>query len=403
MISVLIIDDDNERIRKIAASIKGDDIKVEYVMTKNEALCRLEEAKYDLVIIDIMLPENIDSVNPQPTAGIDIIKDISQRTKIIPPRSIIGVTSSNETFEQSKSFFEEKLIPILIWNESDDLWQKQLAEKIKYLKLNESENLSVDIAIVTVVDEEFDAVKQSHEKWQSCNIKNDPAMYFITEIQTDKGHSKKILLTKLCDMGMPAASNAVTKIILNFNPKSIYMVGICGGVRNEVQLCDVIVATQTWDYGSGKIKPKAGDEKSYYEFEPSPKQINAKPEIITNLTYSGESILQTVVDRWNGIHRDKLLTPNLKFCPMPSGASVICDPSLFEEIIKPQHRKCKGFDMETFGVYYAIQYTSINPIDFISIKSVSDFADAEKDDNYHDACCYLSSNFLKECIYKEIL
>ncbi len=403
MISVLIIDDDNERIRKIAASIKGDDINVEYVMTKNEALCRLEGTKYDLVIIDIMLPENIDSVNPQPTAGIDIIKDIYQRTKIIPPRSIIGVTSSNETFQHSKSFFEEKLVPILIWNESDDLWKKQLEEKIKYLKLNESEKLSVDIAIVTAVDEEFDAVRKSYEKWKCYNIENDPAMYFITEIQTEKGHSKKVLLTKLCDMGMPAASNAVTKVILNFNPKSIYMVGICGGIRNEVQLCDVIVATQTWDYGSGKIKPKVGDEKSYYEFEPSPKQINSKPEIITNLTYSGEDVLQAVVNSWNDVHRDKHITSKLKFCPMPSGASVICDPSLFEEIIKPQHRKCKGFDMETFGVYYAVQYTSTKPIDFISIKSVSDFADTEKDDNYHEACCYLSSNFLKECIYKEIL
>lgn len=403
MISVLIIDDNNERIRKIAASINGDDINVEHVMTKNEALCRLEETKYDLVIIDIMLPENIDSVNPQPTAGIDIIKDIYQRAKIIPPRSIIGVTSSNETFEHSKRFFEEKLVPILIWNESDDLWKKQLEEKIKYLKLNESAKLSVDIAIVTAVDEEFDSVKQSYEKWQRYNIENDPAMYFITEIQTEKGHSKKILLTKLCDMGMPAASNAVTKIILNFNPKSIYMVGICGGVRNEVKLCDVIVATQTWDYGSGKIKPRVGDEKLYYKFEPSPKQINSKPEIITNLTYFGEDVLQTVVNNWNNVHRDKHLTSNLKFCPMPSGASVICDPFLFEEIIKPQHRKCKGFDMETFGVYYAIQYTSIRPIDFISIKSVSDFADTEKDDNYHEACCYLSSNFLNKCIYKEIL
>lgn len=403
MINILIIDDDNERIRKIAAAVKGDNINVEYVMTKNEALCKLEENEYDLVIIDIMLPENIDSVNPQPTAGIDIIKDIYQRIKIIPPRSIVGVTSSSETFENSKSFFEEKLVPILIWNESDDLWKKQLVEKVKYLELNKSEDISVDIAIVTAVDEEFDAVRQSYENWQSYNIENDPAMYFITEIQTNEGHSKKVLLTKLCDMGMTAASNAVTKVILHFNPKRVYMVGICGGVRNEVELCDVIVTTQTWDYGSGKIKPKAGDQKSYYEFEPSPKQITTKPEIITNLTYSGEDILRTVVNEWNTIHKDKSLVSSLKFCPMPSGASVICDPSLFEEIIKPQHRKCKGFDMETFGVYYAVQYTSTKSIDFISIKSVSDFADTEKDDNYHEACCYLSSNFLKKCIYSEIL
>ncbi len=403
MINILIIDDDNERIRKIASVVKGDDIIVEYVMTKNEALCKLEEKEYDLVIIDIMLPENIDSVNPQPTAGIDIIKDIYNRVKILPPRSIVGVTSSNETFENSKSFFEENLVPILIWNESDDLWGKQLKNKIDYLKLKKNESLCVDIAIVTAVADEFNAVYQSYENWGKYTIANDPAIYFVTNIITNKGCSKKILLTQLPDMGMTAASNATTKIILNFNPKCVYMVGICGGVRNEVKLCDIIVATQTWDYGSGKIMPKVDNGRSYYSFEASPKQIGPKPEIINNLTYCSKEMLNSVVESWNEIHPDKHLTSNLKFCPMPSGASVICDPALFEEIIKPQHRKCKGFDMETYGVYYAVQYTSTKPIDFISIKSVSDFADTEKDDNYHEACCYLSSNFLKECIMREIL
>ncbi len=403
MIRVLIIDDDNERIRKIAASIKGDDINVEYVMTKNEALCRLEEIKYDLVIIDIMLPENIDSVNPQPTAGIDVIKDIYQRAKIIPPRSIVGVTSSSETFENSKTFFNEKLIPILIWKESDELWKKQILEKINYLKLKKEINVIVDTAIVTAVPDEFDSVKQTFSGWQKYTFEHDPAVYFITEIQIKNGSRRNLLLVQLPDMGMTAASNTVTKVVLNFNPKRVYMVGICGGVRNEVDLCDVIVATQSWDYGAGKILPKTDDEKSYYKFEASPKQIALKPEIINSITYAGGEILRKVVKDWNDINEDKPITSKLKLCPMPSGASVICDPILFEEIIKPQHRKCKGFDMETYGVYFAVQNTSTNPIDFISIKAVSDFADTEKDDNYHDACCYLSSNFLKECIYKEIL
>ena len=108
MINVLIIDDDNERIRKIAASIKGDDINVEYVMTKNEALCRLEESKYDLVIIDIMLPENIDSVNPQPTAGIDIIKDIYQKYNKPSNSPIYDV--KEETQDENKTEIKETIM-----------------------------------------------------------------------------------------------------------------------------------------------------------------------------------------------------------------------------------------------------------------------------------------------------
>ena len=59
--------------------------------------------------------------------------------------------------------------------------------------------------------------------------------------------------------------------------------------------------------------------------------------------------------------------------------------------------------METYGVYYAAQHTLANTVECLSIKSVSDFADDEKNDNYHDFCCYASANFLKECIYEKIL
>ena len=402
MVNVLIIDDDNERIRQIAASVKSDDVSVEYVMTKNEALCRLEEKEYDLVIIDIMLPENIDSLHPQPTAGIDIIKDIYERARILPPKCIVGVTSSCETFENSKDFFEGKLIPILIWNESDNLWKRQLLERINYLKLKKN-NPSVDTVIVTAVLDEFEAVKNAFSDWQTYRAENDPAVYYMTEVSTNSGHTRKLLLIQLPEMGMTAASNAVTKVVLQFKPKHVYMVGICGGVRGDIQLCDVIVATETWDYGSGKIIPKNGDERVYYRFEASPNQIGLKPEMINNLRCAGPALLQEIANRWNSAHAGQQITPELKFSPMPSGASVISDPALFKEIIKPQHRKCKGFDMETYGVYFAVKHTSSASIDFVSIKAVSDFADVEKDDNYHAACCYLCSNLLKECMQNGVL
>ena len=59
--------------------------------------------------------------------------------------------------------------------------------------------------------------------------------------------------------------------------------------------------------------------------------------------------------------------------------------------------------METYGVYYAVNYSCVNNVEFLSIKSVSDFADTEKNDDYHSVCCFLSSNFLIECLKNEII
>ena len=59
--------------------------------------------------------------------------------------------------------------------------------------------------------------------------------------------------------------------------------------------------------------------------------------------------------------------------------------------------------METYGVYYAVNRSSVDNIDFLSVKAVSDFADDEKNDNFHSACCYLSSHFLIECLRNELL
>ena len=405
MVNVLIVDDNVARVREITAVISMEGVNIEYVTTKNEALCKLESAEYDLAIIDIMLPENLSSLNPERTAGVELIKDISKRKRVSPPREILGITSDAETYTESKKFFDERLIPILIWQPEDTSWKEKILSRIEYLRLLKVKNdvRSVDVAIITAVNDEFCAVRECFENWEQVNVDIDPDTYFSTELTVASGKKLQILLALLPEMGMTAASNTATKVIRNFKPSKVFMVGICGGVRNEVNLCDIIVATSSWDYGSGKIKPRETQEGSYYKFEPSPNQLQIEPKIVNKLQYSTGDIISKITTDWNSQSKDNPIAPKLVLSPMPSGASVICDSLLFDEIIKPQHRKCKGIDMETYGIYYAIKHSSLDNIDFLSVKAVSDFADAEKNDNYHSACCYLSSHFLVECLKNEIL
>ena len=69
--------------------------------------------KYDLVIIDIMLPENISAVNPSKNAGVELIEDIEILKKIKKPTNIIGITSDEEVYNEVKLDFDDRLIPII--------------------------------------------------------------------------------------------------------------------------------------------------------------------------------------------------------------------------------------------------------------------------------------------------
>ncbi len=55
------------------------------------------------------------------------------------------------------------------------------------------------------------------------------------------------------DMGMVPAAILATKTVRAWRPKLVAMVGICAGVRGRVNLGDIIIGKQVFDYGSGKL------------------------------------------------------------------------------------------------------------------------------------------------------
>ncbi len=75
---------------------------------------------------------------------------------------------------------------------------------------------------------------------------------------------------------------------------------------------------------------------------------------------------------------------------MASCASVIADPAVVEEIAV-HARKLIGMDLETYAVYYAGRACPHPKPDVISLKSVCDFADEDKDDTFQNYAAYTSA------------
>ena len=402
MVNVLIVDDDTFRTREICAEISVDGVNIDHATTKNEALKKMTACQYDLAIIDIMLPNDVKTVIPSKDGGFELLTQIENTRRIKKPLNIIGLTSGDDVYSNYKTVFESKLIPLFLWTSTNITCKTSLKNKINYLiKIDNQKptEIKADIAIITAVEVEYNAVKMLFGNWKSIEYPNDPTIYQITTT-TINDSDKTIVLTMLPEMGMTAASCFTTKTIQLFNPKQVYMIGICGGIKGEVNLTDVIVASASWDYGSGKIKPKSIDT-GYYEHDPSPNQISINASLSSEIQTYKDEIMAEIISDWALLHPDNKISPKVHLLPMPSGAAVICDEAVFSQLIRPQHRKCVGLDMETYGVYFASKNCSKETIDFLSIKSVSDFANIEKNDNYHHACCYISSNFLKKFIEKQ--
>ena len=86
-------------------------------------------------------------------------------------------------------------------------------------------------------------------------------------------------------------------------------------------------------------------------------------------------------------------------------ASVPAVTARKEEIaqIKDHARKIIGIEMESYGVFYAAA-NGINPRPKFcaSFKSVSDFADVAKADDYQEYASYTSAAFLKHIVCEKL-
>ena len=85
---------------------------------------------------------------------------------------------------------------------------------------------------------------------------------------------------------------------------------------------------------------------------------------------------------------------------MVSGSAVVASKDYVEQMIAPQNRKIIGLDMEIYGVFYACEHNSFHKPKCFAMKSVVDYADGNKNDNYHDYACYTSAAALKEFVIK---
>lgn len=91
---ILIVEDDQHIRKLLNILIRKDDVDIDEAVEGNEALKKLRDNRYDLVILDIMMP-NVD--------GFSILKDMRERpeTAQLP---VIVVTAKTEDKDLMKGY-----------------------------------------------------------------------------------------------------------------------------------------------------------------------------------------------------------------------------------------------------------------------------------------------------------
>jgi nucleoside phosphorylase len=399
---VLIVEDELEKKRLVTeavmsavdmaysrVSIAGDLIEAKQLLSNN---------KYELIILDINIPKRADM--PVETGlGLELLDFIKNNNRAIKPTYVIGMSAYEDGAQAAVEEFNFPLWRFITFSYSDLSWQGDIKAVVEYL--NESNippykadgtNYHIDLCVFVALEEELKSILDLDANWEEFRIPHDDARYHQGTFKSAT-KSLKVVAVASPEMGMPSAAVFASKLINSFRPKYLGITGICAGLKSKTAMGDILVSDPCFDLGSGKLAYVKAESRT--KFLPALYQRRLNDSLRTDIKAAGDD--KSIIDRiWrNYDHKRPDHPPKVIIGPMGSGGSVIQSTEIMEQA-KERHKNLIGIEMESYSVFAAAEYASHpKPLCF-SIKSVCDFGDSEKSDDFHDFAAYASSQFLYE-------
>lgn len=379
----LIVDDQYQNKAEIVARLLKEIgcPDIDHVASSREALRLMRSKTYDLLILDLHIPTEMGG-EVDASGGEELLKFIEVNESIRRPRGVVAITSHKDSYENSSEFFGRRGWTLALGVEDE--------EYLKSIFLTKKTHLSsekFDVILVTALEKtELEAIRDLPCSWQTFQRPDDTNIYYRGLLKASDGTARSVLAVSLPRMGMVAAASIVTQLCVQCSPSVVIMTGIAGGIKGAVQLGDILVAEPSWDWGSGKLTVRDGQQV----FLSDPNQMMLDPGIAAQMRHisANRKYLDDIQSGWRGKATQHRL--NLHVGPVASGAVVLEDPATVQ-LIKAQNRKTIGVEMEAYGVMAAVFYSRKIAPKCIVIKSVCDFADPLKDNEWQTYAAYTSA------------
>lgn len=389
--NILIVDDDRDKIFQIASVIREKDanINIEDSSHINDARKKLRDNEYDLLILDLSLPTYLDS-HAKSDGGYKLLTDILDSGTLRQPYKIMCLTAYKEVLDEYKDLIEENFVTVHEFSYSSSKWRTAIKSEIeRQLKpkiIETNRKFKTDFLIVCALKKpELSSILDLDYNWSNPELFEDSVSY-TGKIKTPSSDFS-VVATHLSRMGSVSSAIHTTKLIHHYIPRYVVMMGICAGDKENTALGDPILISPSWSWESGKwIEDTSGNLK----FKQDPHQIFTDSKITTmfDVLSSNQNILFDIYNKYKG--NKPRQHPMLKIGPVACGSSVIANKDFYNQI-KNQNRKTIGLEMESYGLYCACE-NSIEPKPkFFCIKSVSDYADTDKNKSYQEYASYVSA------------
>lgn len=402
MFRILIVDDKPEKQGAVVNAIKKIGIEEEQleILTAVYAIDAkqiLSQKRIDIMILDICIPFRVGGELVR-DGGVQLLNEIEASSRYVYPKYVIAL-SEHEDLTKEFQFKQGIIHTSIYYNPQVSEWEIRLRQSVSTAFSILTNNIipreyEYDVAIICALEEELKLVKTWISGLEEKILPNDEYPFFIGYFERN-GKKHKVVIASSTHMGMVPAATLSTKLIYNFSPKYIIMTGIAAGIRGKVNMGDAVVAEYVWDYGAGKEAVLDGDSIHKNTIQ----QINIDADIaniVRRLAADNSKLLQ-IQEAFLG-HKPECLF-RLHMGAVATGSAVIANSEKIKEI-QEQIRDVIAIEMEIFGVYYAARWAERPRPKFMAVKSICDFGDEEKSDDYHTYASYTSAKIL-EVLVKE--
>ncbi len=395
MIHVLIVDDVDakaQQVEQLVRDILGESVEIARVSSLMDLRAQIGSHFFDIVILDLNLPR-YSGDEPEPGLGKTIFDWFAFTPgDIRRPGYIVGLTAFEEIERELSLVFTDENCFLLRYTTYTSEWRDRLARLLAHATAvstdSDDNDYDYDLGIVVALSHvELEAVRNLSANWIEKRVKGDDVLYFESEVPRDGKSPLRIVVAAAAKMGMPASTALAMQMIHSCRPRNLAMTGIAAGIKGRFG--DILIAEQAWDYGSGKIKLSRFGRKY---FEPAPEPIPIDRGIRAKLAEfrTRRLVLNEIHNGWTGAKPVQLDTQIGAFA---SGAAVIEDRGLAAQLIAGQ-RKLIAIEMEVYGLFEASVVCSSPRPNVFAVKSICDFANRKKDDDFQAYAAYTSAEFV---------
>ena len=210
----------------------------------NNAKSLIKQNKISLVLIGLF--SSLTVPQEKDLMGIEFLEFLKIEYSNI-PRIVIDsdIDSGHETLTRGHFQKEELLIAI------DEAIENRQVKQTAILQ--DCQGAVIDFLIITATEKEFDAVSSKFPNIFQCDGDNRQRFVRVSTKYNKKSINYCVVIACLMQMGPPQAAVKTLKWVRKWQPRNILLVGIAGGVKNRVDICDIIVPEMIIDASVGKV------------------------------------------------------------------------------------------------------------------------------------------------------